>query len=217
MIVLGPQCAHLSVVELDQGGAAVGAPVEDRDRDRLASAVQRAQLADLVASLPNGLDTPVGERGLRISGGQRQRVGIARALYGDPQLIMLDEATSALDNETEHKVASTIAAPPPRGVTRTCDDRKFGTYCSPSRGAASISHRAIQVVTSTVTAAAARATISAPPAGTGMPAVTSDRRRRGVGRAGPRRPWRAAPGRASPPASRRSRGGSGRNRRPATP
>jgi ATP-binding cassette, subfamily B, bacterial PglK len=89
---------------------AFGVPVDDRDRDRLASAVQRAQLADLVASLPNGLDTPVGERGLRISGGQRQRVGIARALYGDPQLIMLDEATSALDNETEHKVASTIAA-----------------------------------------------------------------------------------------------------------
>jgi ABC-type multidrug transport system fused ATPase/permease subunit len=89
---------------------AFGIPVEQRDPERLESAVRRAQLADLVASLPNGLETPVGERGLRISGGQRQRVGIARALYGDPQLIMLDEATSALDNETEHKVASTIAA-----------------------------------------------------------------------------------------------------------
>ena len=89
---------------------AFGIAPEDRDPVRLQHAVERAQLSELVAALPHGLETPVGERGLRISGGQRQRVGIARALYGDPQLIMLDEATSALDNETEHKVASTIAA-----------------------------------------------------------------------------------------------------------
>lgn len=70
--------------------------------------IEQAQLADVVAALPDGLDTMVGERGSRLSGGQRQRVGIARALYRQPRLLVLDEATSALDNETEHKVARTF-------------------------------------------------------------------------------------------------------------
>ncbi|SEB67737.1 ABC-type bacteriocin/lantibiotic exporter, contains an N-terminal double-glycine peptidase domain [Nocardioides exalbidus] len=70
--------------------------------------VASAQLADLVAELPEGLETHVGERGTRLSGGQRQRVGIARALYRDPQLLVLDEATSALDNATEHRISDTV-------------------------------------------------------------------------------------------------------------
>ena len=67
-----------------------------------------AQLEDYVRSLPQGLDTEVGERGVRISGGQRQRIGIARALYRDPDILVFDEATSALDNETEKEVMQAI-------------------------------------------------------------------------------------------------------------
>lgn len=71
-------------------------------------AVASAQLADFVAGLPEGLDTRVGERGVRLSGGQCQRIGIARALYYDAPLLVLDEATSALDNETEAAVIETV-------------------------------------------------------------------------------------------------------------
>ncbi|MGQ4508740.1 ABC transporter ATP-binding protein [Dermabacteraceae bacterium P13128] len=83
-------------------------PVETADQKHLEATVERAQLTDLVASLPEGLDTLCGERGTRLSGGQRQRIGIARALYRNPSLLVLDEATSALDNETEKKITDTI-------------------------------------------------------------------------------------------------------------
>ncbi len=81
---------------------------EDIDEQRLARAVARAQLADLIDGLPEGLDSQAGERGMRLSGGQRQRIGIARALYRNPSLLVLDEATSALDNETERRLTETI-------------------------------------------------------------------------------------------------------------
>lgn len=75
------------------------------DRARVEQAARLAQLDDFVCKeLPQGYDTPVGERGLRLSGGQRQRIGIARALYRDADLIVFDEATSALDNVTEQEV-----------------------------------------------------------------------------------------------------------------
>lgn len=85
-----------------------GEPADAYDNARLAEAVNRAQLDDLIAELPQGLDTIIGERGVRLSGGQRQRIGIARALYVRPSLLVLDEATSALDNETERKITDTI-------------------------------------------------------------------------------------------------------------
>jgi ATP-binding cassette, subfamily B, bacterial PglK len=88
---------------------AFGQHPDDIDEDRLESSVSRAQLHELVAELPQGMETTVGERGMRLSGGQRQRIGIARALYSEPLLLILDEATSALDNETERRISRTIA------------------------------------------------------------------------------------------------------------
>ena len=69
---------------------------------------QKARLDEFVRSLPEGLDTSIGERGIRISGGQRQRIGIARALFEDPEVLVLDEATSALDNDTEAAIMESI-------------------------------------------------------------------------------------------------------------
>jgi ABC-type multidrug transport system fused ATPase/permease subunit len=83
---------------------------EDVDVARVEQVLAAAQLSDVVAGLPQGVHTPVGERGLRLSGGQRQRLGIARALYADPKVLVLDEATSALDASTEAAVTATVAA-----------------------------------------------------------------------------------------------------------
>jgi ABC-type multidrug transport system fused ATPase/permease subunit len=76
--------------------------------ERIAEAIRLAQLEDVVAQLPEGLGTMLGERGVRLSGGQRQRVGLARALYRQPRVLILDEATSALDNETERKISDAL-------------------------------------------------------------------------------------------------------------
>jgi ABC-type multidrug transport system fused ATPase/permease subunit len=78
------------------------------DPERLEKAIIAAQLEELVAQLPKGIHTRVGERGTMLSGGQRQRIGIARALYHEREVLVLDEATSALDNETEQKVSEAI-------------------------------------------------------------------------------------------------------------
>ena len=80
---------------------------EDGDEE-IWRALREAQLEEFVRSLPEGLDTEIGERGVRLSGGQRQRIGIARALYTNPEILIFDEATSALDNETEAALMEAI-------------------------------------------------------------------------------------------------------------
>lgn len=87
---------------------AFGIHDEDMNEERIWEVLKEAQLDDFVRSLPDGLETTIGERGVRLSGGQRQRIGIARALYHDPELIILDEATSALDGDTEAAIMDSI-------------------------------------------------------------------------------------------------------------
>lgn len=87
---------------------AFGYADEDIDDEKVWRALKEAQLDEFVRGLPEGLNTSIGERGIRISGGQRQRIGIARALFEDPEVLVLDEATSALDNETEAAIMDSI-------------------------------------------------------------------------------------------------------------
>ncbi len=87
---------------------ALGVPEEEVDEEALSDAIELAQLTGFIASLPNGLNTTVGERGVRISGGQRQRIAIARALYRRPAVLVFDEGTSALDNATEAQLMASI-------------------------------------------------------------------------------------------------------------
>jgi subfamily B ATP-binding cassette protein MsbA len=82
--------------------------VEEVDYQRLAAAIRAAHLDDVVARLPEGVETNIGENGMRLSGGQRQRVAIARAIYKDAPILILDEATSALDNESERAVQAAL-------------------------------------------------------------------------------------------------------------
>jgi ABC-type multidrug transport system fused ATPase/permease subunit len=91
-----------------RNNVAFGIPENEISDDDIWQALDQAQLKKFVESLENGLDTFVGESGVRLSGGQRQRIGIARALYHKPSILVLDEATSALDNETEAAVMESI-------------------------------------------------------------------------------------------------------------
>ena len=87
---------------------AFGLSEDEIDEEAVRRAIQAAQLSDFIHTLPEGLQTKVGERGIRLSGGQRQRIGIARALYHNPSVLVLDEATSALDLATEAEVMKDI-------------------------------------------------------------------------------------------------------------
>ena len=94
----------------DTLGANIAYGAEQVDTARLAAAIKAAHLLDVVAGLPEGVDTMIGENGMRLSGGQRQRVAIARAIYKDAPILILDEATSALDNESERAVQAALDA-----------------------------------------------------------------------------------------------------------
>ena len=85
-----------------------GIPTDRIEEEKIKSAVERSQLTEFINSLPDGLETMVGERGVRLSGGQRQRIGIARALYNNPPVLVLDEATSSLDTGTEREVMHSV-------------------------------------------------------------------------------------------------------------
>jgi len=87
---------------------AFGEDVSKADEKRIWEVLREAQMEDYIRSLPEGLDTVIGDRGVRLSGGQRQRIGIARALYHNPEILVFDEATSALDNETEAAIMDAI-------------------------------------------------------------------------------------------------------------
>jgi ATP-binding cassette, subfamily B, bacterial PglK len=102
-----PQSIFLSDDTI-RNNVAFGITDTNIDEAAVQRAIEDAQLNDFINSLPEGLDTIVGERGVRLSGGQRQRIGIARALYHNPEIIFLDEATSALDNETEIEIMKAI-------------------------------------------------------------------------------------------------------------
>ena len=102
-----PQSIYL-VDESIRDNIAFGIDADQINDDRIWEVCEEAQLADFIRTLPEGLDTRIGDRGVRLSGGQRQRIGIARALYHNPEILVFDEATSALDNETEAAVMEAI-------------------------------------------------------------------------------------------------------------
>lgn len=107
MIGYVPQTVFLADDTI-RNNVAFGLPEDEIDEELIWKALEQAQLKSFVEKLPEGLDTIVGERGIKFSGGQRQRVAIARALYYNPEILVLDEATSALDTETETAVMEAI-------------------------------------------------------------------------------------------------------------
>ena len=102
-----PQSIYL-VDESIRENIAFGIDADKISDERIWQVLEEAQLKEFVEELPEGLDTKIGDRGVRLSGGQRQRIGIARALYNDPEILVFDEATSALDNDTEAAVMEAV-------------------------------------------------------------------------------------------------------------
>ena len=102
-----PQSIYL-MDDTIRNNIAFGIDEADISEERVNEVLVEAQLLEFVKGLENGVDTIIGEEGVRLSGGQRQRIGIARALYRNPSVLVLDEATSALDNDTESAVMDAI-------------------------------------------------------------------------------------------------------------
>ena len=102
-----PQNIYL-IDDTIRNNIAFGIDEDKIDEARMAEAIKEAQLYEFIQELDEGLDTVIGELGIRLSGGQRQRIGIARALYTNPEILVLDEATSALDNDTEKAIMEAI-------------------------------------------------------------------------------------------------------------
>lgn len=102
-----PQSIYL-IDESIRDNIAFGIDADRIDDQRIWEVLEEAQLKEFVEELPDGLETTIGDRGVRISGGQRQRLGIARALYHDPEILVFDEATSALDGDTEQAVMEAV-------------------------------------------------------------------------------------------------------------
>lgn len=103
-----PQAIHIAADSIRRN-VAYGLPDAAIDQTRVLRALEMAHLSEVLAGLPDGLDTILGENGARLSGGQCQRIGLARALYHDPAVLIMDEATSALDTETEREISAVMA------------------------------------------------------------------------------------------------------------
>jgi ATP-binding cassette subfamily C protein len=102
-----PQSIYL-IDDTIKNNVALGIPHGEINIDKVNEALSSAMLTEYVDQLPEGINTKIGERGIKISGGQKQRIGIARVLYNNPALLVMDEATSALDTLTEKRIQSTI-------------------------------------------------------------------------------------------------------------
>jgi ABC-type bacteriocin/lantibiotic exporter with double-glycine peptidase domain len=124
-----PQKLYLSDASISRN---VGFGSASIDQDRVIRSCKLAQIHEFVMSLPDGYDTVVGERGVRLSGGQCQRIGLARALYRNPRILILDEATSALDNLTEKDVITAINHVEAEGITTITIAHRLSTvrHCS---------------------------------------------------------------------------------------
>ena len=96
---------------------ALGFQPDEISDEKVYSVIKEAYLSELVNSLPQKLDSMIGENGVRLSGGQRQRISIARAIVRDPELLILDEATTALDPKTEERILRTIGNLTKKGIT----------------------------------------------------------------------------------------------------